>query len=121
MSVKVRIPTQLRPLAGGAGEVEVEGGTVGDALKALDVAHPGSRAPLRRRWQPQALRQRLHGRRGHPLPLGPGHPGARGLGGVRRAGSGRRLSDASAAAARAARFSRSGRQLARECPVTLYC
>jgi molybdopterin converting factor small subunit len=41
MSVKVRIPTQLRPLAGGAGEVEVEGGTVGDALKALDVAHPG--------------------------------------------------------------------------------
>ena len=41
MSVKVRIPTQLRPLAGGVGEVEVEGGTVGDALKALDVAHPG--------------------------------------------------------------------------------
>jgi molybdopterin converting factor small subunit len=41
MSVKVRIPTQLRPLAGGVGEVEVEGATVGDALKALDVAHPG--------------------------------------------------------------------------------
>ncbi|MGH9105868.1 MAG: MoaD/ThiS family protein [Acidimicrobiales bacterium] len=41
MSVKVRIPTQLRPLAGGAGEVEVEGATVGDALKALDAAHPG--------------------------------------------------------------------------------
>ena len=41
MSVKVRIPTQLRPLAGGVGEVEVEGGTVGDAVKALDVAHPG--------------------------------------------------------------------------------
>ena len=41
MSVRVRIPTQLRPLAGGAGEVEVEGSTVGDALKALDVAHPG--------------------------------------------------------------------------------
>jgi molybdopterin converting factor small subunit len=41
MSVKVRIPTQLRPLAGGVGEVEVEGGTVGDALKALDLAHPG--------------------------------------------------------------------------------
>jgi sulfur-carrier protein len=41
MSVKVRIPTQLRPLAGGAGEVVVEGETVGDALKALDVAHPG--------------------------------------------------------------------------------
>jgi molybdopterin converting factor small subunit len=41
MSIKVRIPTQLRPLAGGVGEVEVEGGTVGDALKALDAAHPG--------------------------------------------------------------------------------
>jgi len=41
MSVKVRIPTQLRALAGGAGEVEVEGATVGDALKALDAAHPG--------------------------------------------------------------------------------
>jgi molybdopterin synthase sulfur carrier subunit len=41
MSVKVRIPTQLRPLAGGVGEVEVQAGTVGEALKALDVAHPG--------------------------------------------------------------------------------
>jgi sulfur-carrier protein len=41
MSVKVRIPTQLRGLAGGAGEVEVEGATVGEALKALDAAHPG--------------------------------------------------------------------------------
>ena len=41
MSIKVRIPTQLRSLAGGAGEVEVEGATVGDALKALDAAHPG--------------------------------------------------------------------------------
>ena len=41
MSVKVRIPTQLRTLAGGAGEVQVEGATVGDALKALDAAHPG--------------------------------------------------------------------------------
>jgi molybdopterin synthase sulfur carrier subunit len=41
MSVKVRIPAQLRPLAGGAGEVEVEAATVGEALKALDAAHPG--------------------------------------------------------------------------------
>ncbi|MDA8302312.1 MAG: MoaD/ThiS family protein [Actinomycetota bacterium] len=41
MSVKVRIPTQLRPLAGGVGEVEVQASTVGEALKALDVAHPG--------------------------------------------------------------------------------
>ena len=41
MSVTVRIPTQLRTLTGGAGEVEVEGASVGEALKALDAAHPG--------------------------------------------------------------------------------
>ncbi len=41
MSVSVRIPTQLRPLTGGQGEVSVEGATVGDVLKALDAAHPG--------------------------------------------------------------------------------
>ncbi len=37
----VRIPTQLRSLAGGAAEVTVEGSTVGEVLKALDAAHPG--------------------------------------------------------------------------------
>jgi molybdopterin synthase sulfur carrier subunit len=37
----VRIPTQLRPLSGGASEVEVEGGTVAEVLAALDAAHPG--------------------------------------------------------------------------------
>jgi sulfur-carrier protein len=41
MSLTVRIPTQLRTLTGGVGEVEVEGATVGEALKALDAAHPG--------------------------------------------------------------------------------
>jgi molybdopterin synthase sulfur carrier subunit len=41
MSIKVRIPTQLRTLTGGAGEVGVEGSTVGEVLKALDAAHPG--------------------------------------------------------------------------------
>ena len=41
MAVKVRIPTQLRPLAGGASEVELDGATVADLLKALDAAHPG--------------------------------------------------------------------------------
>ena len=38
---KIRIPTQLRPLTGGAGEVEADGSTVGEVLKALDAAHPG--------------------------------------------------------------------------------
>lgn len=41
MSVKIRVPTQLRSLAGGAGEVAVDGATVGEALKALDAAHAG--------------------------------------------------------------------------------
>jgi len=41
VSVTVRVPTQLRPLAGGASEVPVEASTVGEALKALDAAHPG--------------------------------------------------------------------------------
>jgi molybdopterin converting factor small subunit len=41
MSATVRIPTQLRSLAGGASEVALEGATVGDLLKALDAAHPG--------------------------------------------------------------------------------
>lgn len=41
MATKVRIPTQLRTLSGGAADVQVEGATVGEVLKALDVAHPG--------------------------------------------------------------------------------
>ncbi|HEX4902182.1 MAG TPA: ubiquitin-like small modifier protein 1 [Acidimicrobiales bacterium] len=41
MSVTVRIPTTLRPLAGGKSEVAVEGATVGDVLKNLDAEHPG--------------------------------------------------------------------------------
>jgi len=39
--VTVRVPTQLRPLTGGAGEVAVGGTTVGEVLKALDAAHHG--------------------------------------------------------------------------------
>ena len=41
MSLTIRIPTQLRTFTGGAGEVQVEAVSVGDALKALDAAHPG--------------------------------------------------------------------------------
>jgi len=39
--VTIRIPTQLRSLSGNAAEVKVEGATVGEALHALDAAHPG--------------------------------------------------------------------------------
>jgi molybdopterin synthase sulfur carrier subunit len=41
MAVAVRIPTQLRNLSGGAGEVTVEGATVAAVLEALDAGHPG--------------------------------------------------------------------------------
>jgi molybdopterin synthase sulfur carrier subunit len=41
MSVTVRIPTQLRNLTGGAADVSLDGGTVGEVLTALDAAHPG--------------------------------------------------------------------------------
>ena len=41
MSTTVRIPTALRTLTGGASEVSVDGGTVGEILKGLDAAHPG--------------------------------------------------------------------------------
>ena len=41
MAVTIRIPTQLRPLAGGASTVSVAAATVGEALSSLDQAHPG--------------------------------------------------------------------------------
>jgi molybdopterin synthase sulfur carrier subunit len=41
MSVTVRIPTQLRSLSANAAEVQVEAGTVAEALKALEAAYPG--------------------------------------------------------------------------------
>jgi sulfur-carrier protein len=41
MSVTVRIPTTLRPMAAGQSEVQVEGTTLGEVLAALDAAHPG--------------------------------------------------------------------------------
>ena len=39
--ITVRVPTQLRTLTGGDAEPSVEASTVGEALKALDAAHPG--------------------------------------------------------------------------------
>ena len=41
MSVTIRIPTQLRSLTGGVGEIALEGDTVGQVLRALDGTHPG--------------------------------------------------------------------------------
>ncbi len=41
MPVTIRIPTQLRPLAGGNSTVTVTGSTVNEVLKGLEAAHPG--------------------------------------------------------------------------------
>jgi sulfur-carrier protein len=41
MAVKVRIPTPMRRLAGGASEVTVNGSTVSEVLNSLDQDHPG--------------------------------------------------------------------------------
>jgi sulfur-carrier protein len=42
----VKIPPVLRPQTGGDAEVAAEGTTVGDVLRALAEAHPGTRAQL---------------------------------------------------------------------------
>jgi molybdopterin synthase sulfur carrier subunit len=39
MSVTVKIPAQLKAATGGEAELEVEGGTVGEALDALFAQH----------------------------------------------------------------------------------
>ena len=41
MSVKVRIPTQLRALTGGSGEVGAEGATVTEVIGDLEQRYPG--------------------------------------------------------------------------------
>ena len=46
MSVTVRIPTQLRELSGGAAEVSLDSGSLGEVLAALDATHPGFRGRL---------------------------------------------------------------------------
>ena len=41
MAVTVRIPTTLRPLAGGNPTVSVQGSTLAEVLANLEAAHPG--------------------------------------------------------------------------------
>ena len=41
MTVTVKIPTPLRPVTGGLGEIKVDGATVGDVLRQLDEKYPG--------------------------------------------------------------------------------
>lgn len=39
--IKVRIPTPLRPLTKGQGEVEANAGSISEMIEALNSAHPG--------------------------------------------------------------------------------
>ncbi len=39
--ITVRIPTPLRPMTGGKGEVEGAGGSVSELIEHLNGAHPG--------------------------------------------------------------------------------
>ncbi|HRE01101.1 MAG TPA: MoaD/ThiS family protein [Ilumatobacteraceae bacterium] len=41
MAVTVRIPTTMRPLAGGNSTVKVDGATLAEVLKNLNDQHPG--------------------------------------------------------------------------------
>jgi molybdopterin synthase sulfur carrier subunit len=44
--IKVRIPTPLRPLTKGQGEVEVAAASIVDLIDSLNAAHPGIKARL---------------------------------------------------------------------------
>jgi molybdopterin synthase sulfur carrier subunit len=46
MAVKVRIPTPLRKLTDGKGEVEAAGKTIGDLLSDLEERYPGIKERL---------------------------------------------------------------------------
>jgi len=39
--IKVRIPTPLRPLTKGEGEVEAKAGNISEMIETLNSAHPG--------------------------------------------------------------------------------
>lgn len=44
--IKVRIPTPLRPLTKGQGEVEIAAVSIVDLIDSLNAAHPGIKARL---------------------------------------------------------------------------
>ncbi len=56
--VTLRVPGPLRELAGGAGEVGLEAGTIGGAVDGLLARHPGLRRHLR--TEAGALREHVN-------------------------------------------------------------
>ena len=78
MSVKVRIPTQLRTLTGGRARYRSRARRSGEVLKALDTAHAGFADRIfDETGRPAPLRQRLPGRRGRAVPRRAGDAGRR--------------------------------------------
>ncbi len=71
----VRIPTPLRPHAGGLDSVEADGSTVGEVLGQVFEAHPGAQGADLRRHRAAPVRQCLRQQRRHPLPRRPRHQG----------------------------------------------
>src|SRR5687768_9815344 len=47
MTVRVRIPTPLRTLTGGAAEVDVSGGSVAECITQLEAQYPGMEQRLK--------------------------------------------------------------------------
>jgi sulfur-carrier protein len=41
MSVTIRVPPVFRTMTSGSAQVDVEGGTIGEVLSALESQHPG--------------------------------------------------------------------------------
>ena len=76
MPVEIRLPTVLRPHAGGQSTVSVDGSTIGEVLQNLVDANPGMKGQvLTRRWFAPPVRQRLPERRRRPLPRQARHQG----------------------------------------------
>ncbi len=69
MSVTVKLPTQLRAVAGGESEAQLEGDTVGEVLERLFERYGELRERISdERRDTAAVRKHLSRRRGHPFP-----------------------------------------------------
>jgi hypothetical protein len=58
MATQIMIPSALRRFVGARDSVQVEAGTVGEALARLVAEYRDSQAPLRRAGPPAQLRER---------------------------------------------------------------
>lgn len=77
--IAVKLPTSLRPLAGGQSVVRIRVGTVGEALAVLEEQWPAIRSHLRDqqgRLRPHVLillnTEDIRSKQGESTPVGPG-------------------------------------------------